>query len=136
MCFYWLWWDLNLFKCLYTIGEGSIFSENISPKRTSSKQDHNMDMLHHLCPGSPSPSALSMVDNGLSLSAATESPSSCKITTLLLVVHAGSILGKRNNNYVWFAKLFIIVMIHWGLSFLQKQVPMYLQRNQMWLRYE
>ncbi|XP_065202321.1 protein retinal degeneration B isoform X2 [Planococcus citri] len=75
-------------------GEGSVYSGCSALKRTSSERARTVTNIS--CPGSPTLSVMSVVEGDhhtpASGPSATDSPSSCKITTLLLVVHAGSIL--------------------------------------------
>lgn len=74
-----------------------MFSGSSGLKRTTSERGGRVTFSHISCPGSPSLSVVSAVERDhfvpSSVLSVTDSPSSCKINTLLLVVHAGSILG-------------------------------------------
>lgn len=82
-------------------GDGSMFSGCSALKRTSSERTRNVTNVS--CPGSPTLSVMSVVEgegHTPASASVTDSPSSCKITTLLLVVHAGSILGTRYHAFI------------------------------------
>lgn len=80
--------------CGVVAGDGSLYSLNPSLKRTSSERGRP-GVSRISCPGSPT---LSVVSGAAGDGQAACSPSSCKINTLLLVVHAGSILGKSSDG--------------------------------------
>lgn len=104
-------------------GEGSsMFSGCSALKRTSSERARTVTNIS--CPGSPTLSVMSVVEGdhlNPAASSVSDSPSSCKISTLLLVVHAGSILG----SFVFtFNRISLIENYSmWKFYILQKPAP-------------